>query len=412
MDLPRYSEEVLHAFLSDPREAVVGYLLDGTVFLWNRAAEMLYGYTAEEMLANSARPLFPIYELQNLEAVLNDPSRFADGSLITSERLQKGGLKLSVCVTRSLLRNPQSQPLAILERARATPSEFSTVPAEAELQFLVENLPLYLWTTDRRLHITSQWGSKAHQCEDFPHHSIGRSIQEFVHGREASEPPVKQHYLALRGISSRIEYATANRLYDLSIEPYRGTHGQVIGCVAMALDITEQRKSEDEVRYSATHDGLTGLANYREFVDCLEREVRRADRTGQHFAVMLLDLDDLKFINDRMGHLTGNLALKRLASVMKDHCRATELAARFGGDEFAILLLNADAERARAVADRIRNCLRLQKEPPALSVSIGLSVYPEDGPGASELLEAADKRLYQDKKSRASRNSARVGQNK
>ena len=130
----------------------------------------------------------------------------------------------------------------------------------------------------------------------------------------------------------------------MSINPYRGRDGGVIGCIGVALDITDRRKSEDEIRYRATHDGLTGLANYREFVETLEQEVRRTGRTGQPFALLLFDLGDLKTINDRFGHLTGNLALKRLAGVMKQHCRATELAARFGGDELAILLLDADAD--------------------------------------------------------------------
>jgi diguanylate cyclase (GGDEF)-like protein len=110
----------------------------------------------------------------------------------------------------------------------------------------------------------------------------------------------------------------------------------------------------------------------------------------------------LKCINDRFGHLTGNRALNRLARVMKEHCRGTDVAARYGGDEFAILLLDADTARARNVAERIGSCLRLQTDSPALSVSIGFSVYPADGLSAPELLETADKRLYQSKKSRNS----------
>jgi diguanylate cyclase (GGDEF)-like protein len=150
------------------------------------------------------------------------------------------------------------------------------------------------------------------------------------------------------------------------------------------------------------HDGLTGLANYREFFESLEHEVRRADRTRQPFALLLLDLDDLKCINDRFGHLTGNRALNHLARVMKEHCRGTEIAARYGGDEFAILLLDADGVRAQNVAERISSCLRYLTDSPALSASIGFSVYPADGHSAPALLETADKRLYRSKKSRNS----------
>jgi len=289
-------------------------------------------------------------------------------------------------------------------------SELAQGAAEAHLQFLVEKLPLYFWTTDRRLQVISYYGSTARPAFASSINSTGLPVQEFLCVTEASEAPVKQHFLALRGIASRFEYTSNNRLYDVSIEPYFDSQRNVIGCIGMALDITERRRSEDEIRYRATHDGLTGLVNYREFVDSLEREVRRAGRTGQPFAVLLLDLDDLKVINDRFGHLTGNAALKRLAGIMKEHCRATEVAARFGGDEFAILLLDADAERAQTVAERIRNCLRTHPDLPTLSVSLGLSVFPGDGPAATDLLEAADKRLYQDKKSRSNRTARQMEQ--
>jgi len=266
----------------------------------------------------------------------------------------------------------------------------------------VEQMPLFFWTTDSRLRVTSHWGRTASLARSFPRFPVGQTIYQYLRCQEDGEPPAKQHFLALRGVSSRFEYASRNRIYDLSIGPYRDPDGTILGCIGMALDITERKKSEDEIRFRASHDGLSGLANYREFFESLEREVRRVERTRQSFALLLLDLDDLKFINDRFGHLTGNRALHRLARVMKEQCRGTEIAARYGGDEFAILLLDADATRAQNVAERIASCLRLQSDSPALSVSIGFSVYSVDGLSASELLEAADKRLYQSKKSRNS----------
>ncbi len=143
---------------------------------------------------------------------------------------------------------------------------------------------------------------------------------------------------------------------------------------------------------------LTELANYRAFVDTLEQEVRRAGRSSHSFAVLLLDLDDLKRVNDRFGHLAGNRALKRLSQIIKQHCRSTDLAARYGGDEFAVVLLDADPAMARGIAERVENALRKDRERPALSASIGISVYPADGQTAQELLEAADRQLYKHKK--------------
>ncbi len=114
--------------------------------------------------------------------------------------------------------------------------------------------------------------------------------------------------------------------------------------------------------------------------------------------MLLLDLDDLKGINDRLGHLAGNRALRRLARVMKENCRASDVAARYGGDEFAILLIDADAERVQQIAQRIADRLREQPDEPRLSVSIGTAIYSADGQSPQDLLEAADRRLYRSKK--------------
>jgi diguanylate cyclase (GGDEF)-like protein len=118
-------------------------------------------------------------------------------------------------------------------------------------------------------------------------------------------------------------------------------------------DVTDRNKGEEQAHYQARHDALTGLANYREFMDRLEQEVRRADRSQHPFAVLLPDVDGLKGINDLHGHLAGNRALQRLAAVMNEHCRSTDLAVGYGGDEFAVMLMDADKGMAEQVAQRI-----------------------------------------------------------
>jgi diguanylate cyclase (GGDEF)-like protein/PAS domain S-box-containing protein len=392
----------LEAFLSDPAEAVIAFDLKGCVILWNQTAESLYGFTQSEMLGQSVACLLPLYELPAHEKLLQNPSCIETPSDSLVERLNRCGLRVSVRIRRTPIRDAQGGTIGILERSQALAPGNTCSVAEAHLRLLVEQIPLFFWTTDSRLRVTSHWGRTASLARNFPRYPVGQTIYQYLRCQEDNEPPVKQHFLALRGVSSRLEYSSRNRSYDLSIEPYRDPQGAIIGCIGMALDITDRKKTEDEIRYRAGHDGLTGLANYREFFESLEREVHRADRTRQSFALLLLDLDDLKSINDRFGHLAGNRALNRLARVMKEHCRGTEIAARYGGDEFAILLLEADGSRAQNVAERISSCLRLQTDPPALSVSIGFSVYPADGHSAPELLEAADKCLYQNKKSRNS----------
>jgi len=394
---------LLEAFLSDPDQAVIGFGLDGAIFLWNHTAELFYGFARAEALGKSVACLLPLYELPAHEQLLHNPSCTESRVDAVAERLNRSGLRISVRIRRSPIRDARGEIIGILERAQALAPGNTCSVAEAHLRLLVEQIPLFFWTTDERLRITSHWGRTASLVRSFPRYPVGQTIHQYLRCKDDGEPPVKHHYLALRGVYSRHEYANRNRIYDLGIGPYRDPQGTIIGCIGMALDITERKKTEEEIRFRASHDGLTGLANYREFFESLEHEVRRAERTRQPFALLLLDLDELKFINDRYGHLTGNRALNRLARVMKEHCRGTEMAARYGGDEFAILLLDADGERAQNVAERISSCLRLQTDSPALSVSIGFAVYPNDGVSVVELLEAADKRLYQSKKSRAPR---------
>jgi diguanylate cyclase (GGDEF)-like protein len=164
------------------------------------------------------------------------------------------------------------------------------------------------------------------------------------------------------------------------------------------MDITDRKKSEEQTHFQARHDALTGLANYREFMDRLVQEVHRAERSHHSFSVLLLDLDGLKRINDLHGHLAGNRALQRLAAVMNDHCRSTDLAVRYGGDEFALVMIDADRGMAEQVAHRIEHGLQSDQGKPPMSVSIGFGIYPEDGRTAAELIEAADQQLYKYKR--------------
>jgi diguanylate cyclase (GGDEF)-like protein len=144
----------------------------------------------------------------------------------------------------------------------------------------------------------------------------------------------------------------------------------------------------------AVSDSLTGLANYRRLLDVLENETERTDRTGRPFSVLLLDLDGLKIINDSYGHLVGSRAICRLADILRIHCRAIDTAARYGGDEFAVVLPETGTEAANHVAQRICDSIANDGMGPALSVSIGVAVYPHDGERIEALLRKADLAMY------------------
>ena len=150
----------------------------------------------------------------------------------------------------------------------------------------------------------------------------------------------------------------------------------------------------DQVRELAVRDSLTGLGNYRKLMTTLESEMQRSRRTRHSFAVLLMDLDGLKQINDRYGHLVGSQAICRLGSVLRLNSRGIDTAARYGGDEFALVLPESGAEVAQRVGERIRERLAADAGAPKITVSVGAAVFPQDGQSIEELLDAADRRLY------------------
>jgi diguanylate cyclase (GGDEF)-like protein len=173
--------------------------------------------------------------------------------------------------------------------------------------------------------------------------------------------------------------------------------------VALGGALFENARLFEQVRHLAVSDPLTGLANYRRLLDVLESETERTDRTGRPFSVLLLDLDGLKSINDSYGHLVGSRAICRLADILRVHCRAVDTAARYGGDEFALVLPESHEDEARRVANRIREVLANDDEPPRLSASIGISIYRGDGQRIEKLLSEADQDLYAEKAKRGKR---------
>ncbi len=169
--------------------------------------------------------------------------------------------------------------------------------------------------------------------------------------------------------------------------------GELEAYVVITEDVTNQRQLEDRLRQQAARDPLTGLANYRHLAEVLAMEVKRSERTGREFALLLFDLDGLKQINDRYGHLTGSHAICRVADVLS-FCRDIDTAARYGGDEFAVVLPETGAEAANQVAQRICDSIANDGMGPLLSVSVGVAVYPYDGERIEVLLRKADVAMY------------------
>ena len=173
--------------------------------------------------------------------------------------------------------------------------------------------------------------------------------------------------------------------------------------------LLDQARLFDQVRTLAVSDSLTGLANYRRLIAVMEAELDRSRRTQRPFSVVLFDMDGLKAINDQYGHLTGSRAIVRLGKVLRNHCRAIDTAARYGGDEFAIVFPEAEADIAARIVARIQERIAADGETPRLGASAGIASFPLDGDTPEKLLAAADRALYRMKhRSKGIQNLSRI----
>lgn len=392
------TEQLLKAILESSEDAIVGIALDGSIELWSRGAERLYGYAAAEVTGHSLKSLLPIYEVPALQTFLGAARDGKMNWCETVERLHKIGSKLSVAVRRTAMRDERGAVTGILESGQAVRQKADDTTSETQLRLLLEQMPVLLWTTDQQLRITANCGAGVQHSEIEAVGLVGQPVSEYLKCRGTNTTPMAHHYPALRGESVHFEYKRQDRILEIHLEPLRDPSGEILGCIGVGFDVTKRKGIEEQSRYQATHDALTGLSNYREFMETLERELRRAERGNDSFTLLLLDLDGLKRINDRLGHLAGNMALKRLAKVMKEQCRSTDLTARYGGDEFGVVLIDSDQSMAEQVAGRIEACVRDGQEEPSFSVSVGMAMYPVDGRTAQNLIEAADQQLYERKR--------------
>lgn len=146
----------------------------------------------------------------------------------------------------------------------------------------------------------------------------------------------------------------------------------------------------------AITDGLTGLKTHRYFMEALEREWRRSSRSGRAFALIMMDLDNFKPVNDRFGHLQGDRVLSTVAKVLSEGVRQSSVLARYGGDEFAVLMPEATSDQATVLAERLRAGLEKDSflSTHGVTASFGIGAFPENGPTQEEILHAADTGMY------------------
>jgi diguanylate cyclase (GGDEF)-like protein/PAS domain S-box-containing protein len=199
------------------------------------------------------------------------------------------------------------------------------------------------------------------------------------------------------------ESLARTHIYQVHALPILNDKSEVLIGMAVAQDVTEQRQAEEKVRWQAYHDPLTRLPNRVLLLDRLERILAMSKRSGEIAALLFLDLDHFKQINDTLGHAAGDRLLQVVALRLTGCLRAEDTVARIGGDEFIVLLpgLHA-AEDATLVLQKITALLAepilIDGHEMSVSASVGISLFPDDGQDAGTLLKRADAAMYQAKR--------------
>jgi diguanylate cyclase (GGDEF)-like protein/PAS domain S-box-containing protein len=186
---------------------------------------------------------------------------------------------------------------------------------------------------------------------------------------------------------------------EFSFFPKRDKEGNVCGFRGVGHDITERKHAEEKIQYQATHDALTGLPNRLMFSQLLNQAIKSARRYKRQFAVLFIDLDRFKIINDTMGHDAGDQLLQEIAARLKQTLRAVDVVARLGGDEFIVLIDEvSDSSHVSTVAHKIITSiikpLTIMKQECRITASIGISIYPKDAEDEQSLMKNADMAMY------------------
>ncbi|MCK9984314.1 MAG: hypothetical protein AzoDbin1_00786 [Azoarcus sp.] len=236
---------------------------------------------------------------------------------------------------------------------------------------------------------------------------LGRSPAMFGAGHTRSEVYADLWQTILSGSVWRGEVCNRRKSGEeywenMAISPLRDRFGRVSHFVAVREDITERKGREEDLRQLAQVDALTGIANRRYLIERAEQERRRAERFGQPLALLMVDIDHFKSINDEHGHAVGDQTIRMVAQTCAGSVREIDIVGRYGGEEFVIVLPGTLPEGARELADRLRQQIAAIEiagadgMPVAVTVSIGFAGF-EAGDKLEQLLAAADAALYRAK---------------
>jgi diguanylate cyclase (GGDEF)-like protein len=304
--------------------------------------------------------------------------------------------------------------VSLVGRLDTTLHSLKRASAEWERTFHAVADPVFCLDDEQRIarlnRAASNW------LRESPNALVGKTVEDLLFGstipadwprRESLQSADPQRGLSWRASLGAVEART----WEFSSVPVHDGEGRRVGAILVARDVTEQLLEEERIRSLAFRDALTGLPNRLLLADRLHQALQGAKRDGLRVALMFLDLDRFKEVNDTLGHEAGDRLLEALAARIQACLRSGDTLARLGGDEFVVVLPNVVAVRdAISVADKllavVASPFHIAGSTLRMSVSIGIAIYPDGAGDPEQLMRAADAAMYRAKQ--AGRNTYRV----
>jgi diguanylate cyclase len=405
--------EKLAAIVESSDDAIISKTLDGVVVSWNQGAEKLFGYSADEMIGKSITVLFPKDKLKEEVYFLNQLKNNLHIKHYETERFKKNGDTISVSVSLSPIKGEYGEIIGISKIARDISTKKNLqqkiATEHARLKVTMDSIGDAVITTDENAMILylnpvaeKLTGWLIGEAIGMPLYRVFNIVNEKSH--MPVENPVEVCIKENRTVGLAHHALLINQngsQYGIedSAAPIHDISGKTIGAVLVFHDVTTQRKMANEMTYRATHDSLTGLLNRVEFEYILAELLRNVREPTLEHALIYIDLDQFKIINDTCGHSAGDEVLKDVAKVMGSCIRNTDILARIGGDEFAIILERCDTESAIRIAELLCKSIdeyRFQhiKRRFHIGASIGLVLIDRPWPSVTSLIQAADSACY------------------
>ena len=368
----------------------------GHIEMFNPAAERLFGYEALKAQGMAICRLLPGLECEN-----GIPCPIRDLQQIPGSHREGRNIPMSVRLSRMEL-DEHTYFICLVSEVTAQKEILRQLQTtEARYRDLVESSRDLIWSMSREGH----WIFVNHAAKYIygvePAELIACTVHEFTEPDYLERE--KAAYQTLWDGKEWVEFESLHHdrggaLHHLHFiaRARKDEQGNVVAINGIARDITEQKVYEQKLAYQASHDALTGLFNRNYMRQELERMVARAARGNESGVLMFVDLDQLKYINDAIGHGAGDRLLVEAGRLMKKHTRESDLLARYGGDEFTVLLYNVDAEGAHKVAENLRARFGEFKfleggNAYSLTCSIGLTLIDESVKSAEECLSQAER---------------------